>query len=176
MPITFCSGPSRPIWRELLAEVVERELALAEPLFLALHLVLVEFLLRLLDEREHVALAEDAAGHAVGVELFERVEMLADADELDRHAGHVLDREGRAAAGVAVELGQDDAVEFERVVERLGAVDRVLAGHAVDDQVDLVRHALAVDLLELVHQLVVDVQPAGRVEDHRVGAVLLRVA
>ena len=35
---------------------------------------------------------------------------------------------------------------------------------------------LAVDPLELAHQLVVDVQPAGRVEDHDVGAELLGFA
>ena len=75
------------------------------------------------------------------------------------------------AAGVAVELGHDHAVELQRFVERLGAVDGVLAGHAVDDQVHLLRLDPAVDLLELLHQLVVDVQPAGRVEnDHDVGA------
>ena len=57
------------------------------------------------------------------------------------------------------------AVEFERIVERLGAVDGVLAGHRVDDEIDLVRPDLAVDLPQLVHQLLVDVQPAGGVED-----------
>ena len=149
---------------------------LREPLFLQPHFVLVEFLLGFFDEREQVALAEDAAGHAVGVEFFERVEVLAGADELDRHAGDVLDGEGRAAAGVAVELRHDDAVELELLVEHLGAVDGVLAGHAVDDQVHLLRGDLAVDPLELRHQLVVDVQPAGRVEDHDVGAVLLGFA
>ena len=119
---------------EHLLEVVERELALAEPRFLLGHLLLVELLLRLLDQREDVAHAEDAAGHAVGMELFQRVEMLAGADELDRHAGDGLDRQRRAAAGVAVELGHDHAVEFQRLVERLGAVDGVLAGHRVDHQ------------------------------------------
>ena len=129
----------------LLAEVVERELALLAAALPGEHFVLVELALGLFDEREDVAQAEDAARHPVGVEFFERVEMLADADELDRHAGDVLDREGGAAAGVAVELGQDDAVEFQRFVERLGAVDRVLAGHAVDDQQHLVGRRLAVD-------------------------------
>ena len=38
----------------------------------------------------------------------------------------------------------------------------------VDDQVDLVGLDAAVDLRELLHQLVVDVQPAGRVENHHV--------
>ena len=99
MPITFCSGPSFVDLRELLAEVVERELALAEPLFLPQHFVLVEFLLGLFDEREEVALAEDAAGHAVGVELFERVEVFAGADELDRDAGDLLDARGPRRRG-----------------------------------------------------------------------------
>ena len=96
------------------------------------------------------------------------VQLLADADELDRHLGDFLDRQRRAAAGVAVELGQDDAVEFEGVVERLGAVDGVLAGHGVADQVDLVGLDEPVDLLQLVHRHLGDVQPAGGVEDDRV--------
>ena len=68
-------------------------------------------------------------------------------------------------ARVAVELGEDHAVEFERLVERLGAVDGVLAGHRVADQQRLVRHDLGVDQLQLPHELVVDVQPARRVEN-----------
>ena len=80
----------------------------------------------------------------------------------------LLDRQRGAAAGVAVELGQDHAVELERLVERLGRGDGVLAGHGVADEIDLVRLDLLLDLLELGHQLVVDVEPAGGVEDDRV--------
>ena len=74
----------------------------------------------------------------------------------------------RAAAGVAVHLRQDDAVEFQGVVEGLGAVDRVLTGHGVADHVDLIGPHQAVDLLQLVHRHFVDVEPTGGVEDHRV--------
>src|SRR5262249_19163550 len=88
-----------------------------------------------------------------------------DADELDGNLGDFLDGEGGAAAGVAVELGQDDAVEVQRVVERLGAVDGVLAGHGVADQVHLVGPDQPVDLPQLVHRHLGDVQPAGGVED-----------
>ena len=49
-----------------------------------------------------------------GWNTLERVELLADGRELDRLAGDRLDRERRAAARVAVELRQDDAVEVER--------------------------------------------------------------
>ena len=94
--------------------------------------------------------------------------MLAGADEFDRHAGDLLDRQRRAAAGVAVELGHHQAVELQRFVERFGAVDGILAGHAVDHQQHLVGLDALVDSLQLLHQLVVDVQSAGGVEnDHR---------
>ena len=121
------------------AEIVERELALPHPLFLAGHLVLVELLLCLFDESENVAHPQDPLGHPVGMKLLQRVEMFASADELDRHARHMLDAEHGAAASIAVELGEDHAVQLERVVEGLRAVDGVLAGHAVDDEVDLLR-------------------------------------
>ncbi len=60
-----------------LQEVVERELTGAQ---LAFHLRLIVFLdsgLRPLDQRQHVAHAEDPRCHAVGVEDLERVELLA---------------------------------------------------------------------------------------------------
>ncbi len=45
-------------------------------------------------------------GHALGAELLELVERLADADEAHRRAGDLPHAERRAAARVAVELGQ----------------------------------------------------------------------
>ena len=104
-----------------------------------LGLVLVELLLGLLDERHHVAHAEDPLRHAVGVEALELVELLARGREQDRLAGDRLDRQRGAAAGVAVELGHDHAVEVDGLGELLGDVDRVLAGHRVDDEQDVVR-------------------------------------
>ena len=47
-----------------------------------------------------------------------------------------LTRQRGAAAGVAVELGHEDAVEVDGLGELLGDVDRVLAGHRVDDEQD----------------------------------------
>jgi hypothetical protein len=152
----------------LLAKVVERELARAESLLLRAHLVLVELFLCLFDQRQHVAHAENAAGHSLGMKFLERVQMLAGAHELERHASHGLDREGSAAAGVAVELGHDAAVELQGLVEGLGAVHRVLSRHTVDHQVNLVWRDASIDPLQLLHQLVVDVQPAaGRGSPYR---------
>jgi hypothetical protein len=47
------------------------------------------------------------------VELLEVVELLAGGGEGDGLADDLLDRQRGAAAGVAVELGEDDAVELE---------------------------------------------------------------
>ncbi len=91
-------------------------------------------LLGLLDQAEHVAHAEDAPGHAVGVELLELVELLTGGGEGDRPADDLLDAERGAAAGVAVELRHDHAVDRQRGVERLGHADGVLTGHRVDHQ------------------------------------------
>src|ERR671933_843014 len=87
---------------ELAQEVLERELVAAQLALELLGLVLVELALGLLDERHHVAHAEDALRHALRVEALELVELLADAREQDRLAGDRLGAERGAAAGVAV--------------------------------------------------------------------------
>ena len=51
------------------------------------------------------------------MELFERVRLLAGRDELDRLAGDLLDGKRAAAAGVAVHLRHDDAVEIDSLGE-----------------------------------------------------------
>ena len=106
----------------LLEEVLERELALAQHLLGLRLLVLVEGRLGLLDEREHVAHAEDAARHAVGVERLELVELLAGTREQDRLADDFLHRQRGTTARVAVDLGEDHAVEADRLVERVATL------------------------------------------------------
>ena len=120
--------------------------------------------------REHVAHAEDAPGEAVGVEEVEVLELLAGGGEGDGPADDLLDRQGGAAAGVAVELGEDDAVELEGLVERLGRGDGVLAGHGVDDEERVVGLDRVGDAPDLVHQLGVDGEAAGGVDDDDVAA------
>ena len=53
-------------------------------------------------------------------------------------AGDFLDRQRRAAAGIAVELGEDEAVDLEAPVELGGGLHRVLADHRVGDEEDVV--------------------------------------
>ena len=162
------SGPIRLIVLQLLAEVVERELVLAELLFELLGFVLVDRLLGLLDERQHVAHAEHARHDAVGMKQLEILEPLTAADERDRHADDRDDRERRAAARVAIELRQHDAGHADAAVELARALDGVLPGHRVGDVEQVRRLHGVLDRLQLVHQLVVDVQAARGVDDDRV--------
>src|SRR3954451_21759179 len=159
---------------QLLEEVLERELVATQLALELAGLVLLELLLGLLDERHHVAHAEDPLRHALRVEALELVQLLADAREQDRLARDSLDAERGAAARVAVELAHQDAVEVDGLGELLGDVHRVLAGHRVDDEQDVVRLDGPANLDELVHERRVDVQAARRVDDEDVLALHLR--
>ena len=91
--------------------------------------------------------------------------------EGDRTAYDLFDRERGSAVGVAVDLGQDDAVELQSLVERLGGLNGVLTGHRVDDEERVMRAHSSGDPPHLVHELGVDRKAAGRVDvDHDVVA------
>ena len=62
---------------------------------------------------------QQRAREVVGVERAQVLELLADADQLDRDAELVGDRQRDAALGRAVELGQDDAGDADRLAEQL---------------------------------------------------------
>ena len=94
-------------------------------------------------------------------------------EELDRDAGDGRDRERRAAAGIAVDLGQDQAGDRHGRGERLGDGDGLLAGHRVDDEERLDRLDRGVDGGDLGHQRLVEREPAGGVEDHDVADLAL---
>ena len=76
--------------------------------------------------------------------------------------------ERRAAAGVAVDLGEDQAGDRDRGDERLGDRHGLLAGHRIDHEQGLDRLDRGVDRADLGHQGLVDREPAGGVEDHDV--------
>jgi len=109
------------------------------------------------------------------VEHVEVGHALAVGGEHDRFAGDPGDRQRRAAAGVTVQLGQHHAVETDAVGERLGGVHRILADHRVHDEQDLSGIHRVPDVGRLLHQVGVDAQPAGGVDDHHVVELAHRV-
>ena len=96
----------------------------------------------------------------------------AHADELDGLPGDMTDGKRRATTGIAIHLGEYHAGERELLVELVGRLHRVLAGHGVGDEEDLLRIQDLLQRLHLVHQLLVDVQPAGGVNDEHVAGVI----
>ena len=101
------------------------------------------------------------------MERLERVRLLADAHEGDGAARDVTDGERGAAARIAVHLGEDHRVDPDRLVELVGDRDRVLARHRVHDEQHVMGRDLASDRLQLGQERLVDVEPAGGVEDER---------
>jgi len=148
-------------------EVLQGEGALLHSLREGLHVLVGQFLFRLLDEGEHIAHAQDAGGEAVRVERLQGVDFLAGTHQLDGNAGHRANGEGRPAAGVAVQLGEDEAGQAHGPVELLGGVHRLLPGHGVRHQEDLagVQHVL--EVCQLSELLRVKLHVAHRVhQDH----------
>ena len=80
--------------------------------------------------------------------------------------------QGRAAAGIAVHLGQDHAGQGQILVEGFGHGHGILAGHGVGHEQNFLRLYGGLDVHQLLHERGVDVQAARRIEDDH-GALLL---
>ena len=78
------------------------------------------------------------------------------------------DRERRAAARVAIHFGQDDASDAEPLVELIRRLHRVLTGHGVGDKQDFGRVQRFLQLMQFLHQLFVNVQAAGGIDQQNV--------
>ena len=113
-------------------------------------------------------------GHAVGVERLEVVEALTRGGEHDRAPGDGGHRERGTTARVAVELGEHDAGEVDALLEGLGRGDGVLADHRVDDEQHLVGVDGLADVGGLLHELGVDAEAAGGVDDDDVVLLVAR--
>ena len=109
------------------------------------------------------------------MEQLDHVQLLAGTHKLDGLAGGRPDGQGRAAPGVTVQLGQHHAVDAQGIVEGGGGVHRVLAGHGVHHQQDLIGVDGGLNVLQLVHELLVDMEAARRVQQDRVKSVVLGV-
>ena len=90
--------------------------------------------------------------------------------------GDLANRDRRAAASVAVHLGEHDAGQRELLMEFVGRVDGVLSGHRIGDEQNFLRIEQPLERLHLLHQLVVDVETPGGIDDEHVAAGVDRFA
>src|SRR4051812_42683658 len=82
---------------------------------------------------------EQRFGEVVGVERPQVLELLADADQLDRDPELVGDRQRDASLGRPVELREDDPGDVDGLAEELRLTDAVLTGGRVHGHQGLVR-------------------------------------
>ena len=149
-------------------EIVERERAAHHPTRRLGHHVLVHGPLGLLDQRQHVAHAQDPRGHSVGVKEIEVRELLARGRKDHRSTHHTARGQHRTASRVVVEFRHDHARELEGLVERLGGVHGVLTRDRVKNEERVVRRGGRADRLYLTHQRVINGETAGRVDNDHV--------
>src|SRR5438874_2281172 len=154
---------------------IMRELILLQLLELRLSVVLIDFALNLLDERKHVAHAQNTLRYPIGIERLERVILLADADEFHRLTSDLFDRQRRTTSRVAVHLCQDDPGDANASMKFFRRSDCVLSGHRIRNEKNFDRMSLAFDRDQLLHQLMIDVQAAGRVDQKSVIAGVARM-
>ena len=81
----------------------------------------------------------------------------------------------RIAARIAVALCEHDARDADALFERLRDVDGLLAGHGVYGKERRVYRNRFLDLLELMHHLLVDLETASRIDEDRIEMILRRV-
>jgi hypothetical protein len=95
----------------------------------------------------------------VCVERTEVLELLTDADELDREAKLIRNCYRDASLGTPIELRQRDPCDPDRVTKQTGLHEPVLPRRRVHNEQRLVRRAVqlpgdhAPDLRELLHQV-----------------------
>jgi len=136
----------------LIEEVIEVELAGLHPLGGFHGLLFIDLIGDLLDHGDDVSHAEDAVGHAGGVELGEVFDFFTFANVFDGLAGDGAHGEGGTTTGVTIELSEDEAGDSDGGVKGLGDGDGLLAGGGVRDEEGFAGFEEMVEFLELVEE------------------------
>ena len=113
----------------LLHKIREVEGGLLQLALHALHISDLHLLLSPFHQGEHISHAEDPAGHPLRMEGLEGLHLFAGADEFDRRATHLADREGSAATAIAIELGEHCPRKTHLLMECAGEFSGLLADH-----------------------------------------------
>ena len=94
-------------------------------------------------------------------------------NKLDRLASNGSNRHGRPTTSIAIQLGQDNPSDVQLVVKALRRFNRVLTSHGINDQQNFIWLCQVLDVDQLIHQLLVNLQPSSRIDDYIVVMILL---
>ena len=155
----------------MLQKILQRELALAHLFLHALGVLQIHGLGSLLDEADDVAHAENPRRHPLRMKRLELIQLLAGAREFDGFAGDGLHAQRRAAARIAIQLGQNRAGDLQRLIKMRGDVDGFLAGGGVQHEQNFLRLHEVAQAHQFLHQRRVNLQTPGGVENQNVATV-----
>ena len=151
---------------KLLSKILQIETAtflyLAGELF---GLAMIDLPLHFLDERQHVAHAQNARGESVRVERVQRIGLFTHPQKLDRPLGDRAHGKRCTAAGIRVDLGEYDARQRQGFAEGLSGVGRVLTGHGVDHKQGLDGIHGLMQRFDLGHHFLIDRQTTGGIHE-----------
>ncbi len=151
---------------QLRVKILEVELVLANLLVEALSFFLIKHLLGFLYQRNHIAHAEDTAGHTVGIEGINSFHLFACTYKLNRFFYYGTNRERRPTARIAVQLGKHHARKVQAVVEGLGGIDGILSRHGIYYKEDFLRIKGFFYSRNLLHHFLIYSQASGSIHNH----------
>src|SRR5206468_11252403 len=122
------------------------------------------------DERQNVAHSQDPLGHAVRIEGLEGVIFFAYTNEFYRLTSGLLNGKRRTPARVTVHLCQDHACNAYPPVNLICRANRILTCHRVSDEKNFYWMCLTLYTNQLVHQLIIDVQASGCIDQQCIKA------
>ena len=102
------------------------------------------------------------------MEGVEAVQFFPHPGKLDRLAGNMEDRQGSAAAGISIQLGQDHARQRQGFGKCPGCIDGVLPLHGIHYEQGFDRLQQRFQLTDFRHHRLIDSQPSGSIHDHDV--------
>ena len=146
-------------------EVVKIERSLFHLLRHAERLLFVDRFSGSLNETHHIAHPKDASRHAIGNKGFEVGKLFPDTNKLDGLIGNRSHRKCGSASGVAVELGQDQAVQPDGIVESLGNANGLLTSGRVGNEQGFPGINKITEAFELTDKIIVHFLAACGIEN-----------
>ena len=125
----------------------------------------------MLHQPDNVAHAQNAIRHATGDEGAELIQLFPLTGKFDGLARYGTHGKSRAPAGIAVQLGQDDARHVHGTVKGLGHIHGLLSRGGIRHQERFPRRKEGVQLAQLVYQGFIHLLTSRRVKNHD-GSVL----
>ena len=137
-----------------------------------LRFFVVEFLLGLFDQAEHIAHTQDPRCQPIRVKGLEGIGFLAHTQKLDGLAGNRSHRQRGAAPGVGIGFGQDDTGQRQRLIKCPGRGGGILAGHGIHHKQGFDGLYDPVQVFDLLHHGVIDGQATRGIDQQHIDKLL----